>query len=69
MFIQRMPVLTKLQIYYSATQNLHTILDAVKGMKDIALLLQLEEAGSFFSMLVSVQPTWEWMKTERYKHG
>lgn len=40
-----MSVLTKLQIYYNATQNLHSILDAVKGMKGITLLLQLQEAG------------------------
>lgn len=45
MFIRRMPVLSKLQIYYCATQNLHIILDAVEDMKDITLLLQLEEAG------------------------
>lgn len=45
MFIQRIPALSKLQIYYSATQKLHIILDTVEDMKDINLLLQLEETG------------------------
>lgn len=40
-----MPALFKLQIYYSATQKLHIILGAVEDMKDVSLLLQLEEAG------------------------
>lgn len=40
-----MSVLTKLQIHYSATQNLDIILDAVEDMKDITLILQLVETG------------------------
>lgn len=52
-----MPALFKLQIYYSATQKLHIILGAVEDMKDVSLLLQLEEAG--FSVQQH-ESRWRW---------